>query len=171
MNDYLGKPIEPALLTAALKRWIKPRGAGGGQSGMRAAGQAGLALDIEGLDVDGALRRVAGNAPFLLSMLRRFVDVNRHVVADIAHLLEAGDRAGAERRAHTLKGGAATLGATRLHAAATDLEAALHEHPESAETAQRLATLGSVLVSLCAELDRQLPGAFASFDAAAQPTG
>ena len=171
MNDYLGKPIEPALLTAALKRWIKPRGAGGGQSGMRAAGQAGLALDIEGLDVDGALRRVAGNAPFLLSMLRRFVDVNRHVVADIAHLLEAGDRAGAERRAHTLKGGAATLGATRLHAAATDLEAALHEQPESAETAQRLATLGAVLVSLCAELDRQLPGAVASFDAAAQPTG
>ncbi len=168
MNDYLCKPIEPALLTAALKRWIRPQGAGGAQSGLRAAGEAGLGLDIEGLDVDGALRRVAGNAPLLLSLLRRFVDGNRHAVADIAHLLETGDRAGAERRAHTLKGVAATLGATRLHAAATDLEAALHEHPESAETAQRLATLGAVLVSLCAELDRQLPGV--AVDADAQPT-
>jgi two-component system, sensor histidine kinase and response regulator len=170
MNDYLGKPIEPVLLTAALKRWVKPRDITPGPAGVRADEVAGLALDVEGLDVDGALRRVAGNAPFLLSLLRRFVDGNRHAVADIAQSLEAGDRAGAERRAHTLKGVAATLGATRLQQAVSDLEAALHADPDSAETSQRLATLGAVLVSLCAALDRQLPGAVAAVEADAQPT-
>jgi hypothetical protein len=50
--------------------------------------------------------------PALDIPIRAFVDGNRHAVADIAQSLEAGDRAGAERRAHTLKGVAATLGAT-----------------------------------------------------------
>jgi len=158
MNDYLAKPIEPAQLTAALQRWIKPRGAAAGQPVADTGGPAGLALEIDGLDVEGALRRVAGNAPFLLSLLRRFVDNNRHAVAEIDHLLETGDCAGAERRAHTLKGVAATLGATRVQQAASELEAALRADPGSAEAAQRLATLGAVLVSLCAALDQQLPG-------------
>jgi len=158
MNDYLAKPIEPAKLTAALQRWIKPRSDAAGRPAAPAGGPAGLALEIDGLDVAGALRRVAGNAPFLLSLLRRFVDNNRHAVAEIDHLLASGDRPGAERRAHTLKGVAATLGATRVQQAAADLEAALRADPDSAATAERLATLGAVLVSLCVALDRQLPG-------------
>ncbi len=171
MNDYLGKPIDPAWLTAALKRWLAPRGSSRAPAAVRAAGTAGPMLDVEGLDVSGALRRVAGNAPFLLSMLSRFVDSNRHAVADIVQLLATGDRAGAERRAHTLKGVAATLGATRVELAASELEAALRADPESTQTSQRLTTLGAVLVTLCAALDRELPGAIAAAATVTQPTG
>jgi two-component system sensor histidine kinase/response regulator len=103
-------------------------------------------------------------------MLRRFVDGNRHAVADIVQLLETGDRAGAERRAHTLKGVAATLGATRVQLAASELEAALRSDPESTETAQCLTTLGAVLVTLCADLERELPGAIAFLGTVTQPT-
>ena len=164
MNDYLAKPIEPAKLMAALQRWIKPRSDAAGQAPALAGGPAGLALEIDGLDVAGALRRVAGNAPFLLSLLRRFVDNNRHAVAEIDHLLASGDCLGAERRAHALKGVAATLGATRVQQAAGELEAALHAEPGSPETARRLASLGAVLVSLCTALDRELPRATAAVE-------
>jgi two-component system sensor histidine kinase/response regulator len=175
MNDYLGKPIVPALLWACLERWVKPRDRppqAVTQTDPTAPVAAPAApLDIDGLDAEGGLRRVAGNLRFYLSLLDRFVDRNRQVTADIGRMIEAGDHAGAQHLAHALKGAAGTLGAVRVQAAAGELESVLHLAPDAPDLSARLATLGAELVALFAALERELPRALAdSSDASPAPS-
>ena len=72
-----------------------------------------------------------------MKLLRQFSAQQGKAPAQIAEQLRAGDRATAERTAHTVKGVAANLGAKTVQAAAGELEKALHERADS----QRLEAL------------------------------
>jgi two-component system sensor histidine kinase/response regulator len=82
-------------------------------------------LAIEGIDTDGALRRLGGKRERYEALLRKFADKQSGSVVAVRAALAAGDHAAAEREVHSLKGAAAALGAVALAEVASNAEAAL----------------------------------------------
>jgi signal transduction histidine kinase/CheY-like chemotaxis protein len=119
MNDHISKPIDPDALFATLARWTKPA----------KPAVDGALPEIAGVDIEGALRRVAGNRRLYRDLLQQFAARESSAPARIAAALQAGDRKLAGRIAHTVGGVAANIGIPALHATADRLERALGKEP------------------------------------------
>ncbi len=146
ISDFIAKPVEPKALYATLLKWLPDEQtvehAPVTFASPRRPDRTGPALpraltDFGGLDVDRGLALLNGNAPAYLGLLRRFAATHRDDVPHLREELAAGRVDAVRQRAHALKGAAATLGATQLHAIAVALEQALH----GGETAQAGALL------------------------------
>ena len=164
MNEHLPKPIIPATLYAALLRWL---GAGPAASAGEPAAQASAAPQrdptpdfgpISGLDIERGLDHLGGNLSSYRRMLRLFAEREPR---DLKALREAfAEREGgtARRIAHTIKGTAATLGATSVATLAARLEVALHDGeplPMLEELTDAVEhTYRTVAASIVASLDR-----------------
>jgi signal transduction histidine kinase/DNA-binding NarL/FixJ family response regulator/HPt (histidine-containing phosphotransfer) domain-containing protein len=180
MVDFVTKPIEPDDLWRALLRWIPARQAALQESVTATAAAVahevvapaasdadadGFPQAIPGLDMVAGLRRVLGKQPRYLAMLRGFVANQSNAVQQITALIAAGDRAGAERGAHTLKGLAGNIGADALQFLAGELEHALTPAAVgdtgpaalSARLAPQLAQLDTVLATQVAAINARLP--------------
>jgi two-component system sensor histidine kinase/response regulator len=134
MNDHISKPIDPDQLVSTLLRWIRrPDGAGAKpqkrdrKNFHRASGAAGdeAPLEIPGIDVKSALKRIGGSRERYETLLRRFAQQQADAVEAVRKSLSSGDAATAERAAHSLKGAAGTLGATAVAEAAAKAEMAI----------------------------------------------
>ena len=112
---------------------------------------------IAGLDPAAALRRMEGDVELYTALLRDFAATERDAARTIADALAHGDRAGATRRAHTVKGLAGTFGAVRLQPAAQALEAALRDDAAAGTVAELLASFEAALASLVDALEAGLP--------------
>jgi signal transduction histidine kinase/CheY-like chemotaxis protein/HPt (histidine-containing phosphotransfer) domain-containing protein len=111
--------------------------------------------DLPGLATDEALRRLNGSIKLYLRLLSRFLESygqgqgrKNYNEAEQSDDTEAG-----MRFAHTLKGLAASLGATALTAAAKDLEFAHKDKQITSESAEKCLAL---LDGLCAMLEKAL---------------
>ena len=136
MDDYLSKPIEERTLNAVLARWLKPATAAPRASG--GAGAAELPI-LPGIDVAGALARVSGKRDLLQRLLRQ---LQGRLDADLARIraaVEEGRLEDARTAVHTLKGAAATLGASGIADAALALEQALRRSEPAEPALVRLA--------------------------------
>ncbi len=160
MNDYVAKPVEPAILFAALNTWIalpamaaNPAVSSPGSTDEDSVWQALTA--IEGLDVTAGLNRVRGNRAVYKRLLRMYGTNHASDMIDLRDALHTGDRARARRIAHTLKGSAATLSAVQIQTLATDLEAALYEQQPD-ETIMRLVDAMDMEHAALAALIQQL---------------
>jgi two-component system sensor histidine kinase/response regulator len=140
MNAHLAKPIEYAALSSTLLAFVSYRADADASSATRSDAadtprsrttdstredqtkQLIEAARVAGLDVDTALRRLLGDQNLYASMLRRFVERHRTFEHDVRAALNDADWSTAERLAHTLKGLAASMGATSLAEHATTLE-------------------------------------------------
>lgn len=91
-------------------------------------------LGVAGLDSADGLRRVAGNARLYGDLLRQFAEGQAHAADRIRECLGTGEGDVAERLAHTVKGVAGTVGATKVRAVAGRLETAIREGAEAALT-------------------------------------
>lgn len=80
---------------------------------------------IPGLDLTGGLAMVRGKVPLYRRLLALFVDQHGGEVERLRERLQAGDLVEIQRLAHTLKGSAGHLGATRVQTAADALQAAI----------------------------------------------
>jgi PAS domain S-box-containing protein len=164
MNDHVAKPIDPDQLSRALVRWIRPRPGLGADAAAPAASGPALAgsdasapaLEIPGLDVQQGLRRVRGQQALYRSMLRKFADGQRDMPGETTRALQAGDRARAERAAHTLKGVAGNIGASALQDAAGRLEAMVRDATAPEALAAQLDAVAAQLRALIAALDARL---------------
>src|SRR3989442_15968052 len=125
MSARVPKPIDPAVLFDTLGHHYRPPVEPDAVVSRPSDARAGLELgddvklpSVEGLDTADGLMRVAGNRRLYLKLLRQFVDQQAEAPLRIGEALTAGDRAVAERLAHTVKGVAGNLWARRVHAAA-----------------------------------------------------
>jgi two-component system, sensor histidine kinase and response regulator len=82
-------------------------------------------LDNAGIDSDAGLKIMGGKADRYAKLLQKFADRQAGTVSDIRSALDAGDKAAAERAAHSLKGSASSLGANALAERAAEAEAAI----------------------------------------------
>ena len=83
---------------------------------------SGVTLDMEVLD--GLRASVAGDTAFVIELIDAFLADSAPQLDAIEAAMEAGSAEALVRPAHTLKSASATLGATRLSAAARTLELA-----------------------------------------------
>jgi two-component system sensor histidine kinase/response regulator len=157
MDDYLTKPVEVTALVETLVRWTRPLTAmeeaapdeiaavkipvaratvaDSPSPGARriepvaslGAPRAATLSEIAGLDYQGALERLAGNAALFRKLLGRFVEGHASSARHISAHLEAGDFDAARREAHGVKGVAANLGLQTVSEAASALEQTLRQ--------------------------------------------
>ena len=137
MDDYLAKPIDEEALVRVLSRWLPTVHAGTPTPATPAVAE----FVLPGIDVAQALSRVSQN----VDLLRRLVVQlrERHALAAerIGEWARNGEWQAALDAAHTLKGAAATLAATRIARAAAQVESELREHAVPASLAELDAAL------------------------------
>ncbi len=125
MNDHVTKPIDPDALFAALKRWTKPRvqAAAAIPAAKPVAAPSEVTLpEIEGIDIEGGLKRVAGNKRLLRNLLEQFAIKQADAGSQIGVALRNQDYELASRIAHTVKGVAGNLGIGAIQGAAEKIE-------------------------------------------------
>jgi two-component system, sensor histidine kinase and response regulator len=144
MCDHVAKPIDPAQLFGKLLQWIPARTHAEGQPQtddsngtsevadsppVETASPPGSGLEsVEGLDVEGGVKRVMGKRDFFERLVMGFATgEDAQSVATVREQLDQGDTEAAERTAHSLKGVAGTLGAAELQSRAGDLESGIRD--------------------------------------------
>ncbi|NOY81894.1 MAG: response regulator [Kiritimatiellaeota bacterium] len=133
MNDYVSKPVDPEELERVLDRFLPvgdvetpPSAAESGEDDRPvsdAAGGADAARTVP-LDREALLERIGGDADLADELVSVLLEDVPGQIQALAEAVERGDRAVAERIAHTIKGAAANLSATPLSEAGAALEAA-----------------------------------------------
>ena len=111
------------------------------------------ALMIEGIDTEGALKRLGNKRERYEALLQKFADKQANTVFTVRTALASGDRAAAERDVHSLKGAAASLGANALAEAAAKAEQYLKAGLEDEVALQQLeAALEAVVQAIRSKL-------------------
>lgn len=127
MNDYVAKPISPQALAEALEKWLLKEEA---ECGIQATeGRSQKAEEDRQpsppiWDRAGLVERLMGDEDLAGTILQGFLaDIPRQIEA-LKGYLEAGDAAGVERQAHTIRGAAGNVGGNTLRTLAFELERA-----------------------------------------------
>lgn len=137
MQDHISKPISPDHLYAKLREWsghrtdmaaaVDLKEDRQGPQPRDSASRAFSHLEGRGFDVEGALRRVAGNAALYKRLLLSLQRTQGDAGSRLEQALNQKELPEAERIVHTIKGVAANLGATALADAAGCLDSELKQ--------------------------------------------
>jgi PAS domain S-box-containing protein len=122
MNDHIAKPIQVEHMFRIMAKWITPT-AQTEEKLARETTEQPLVPELEGIDTADGLRRVQGNSQLYLRLLKKVGKTQNDFIADFVAAYTTQDWDLAERLAHTLKGVAASIGATILSECCTHLEA------------------------------------------------
>jgi two-component system sensor histidine kinase/response regulator len=166
MNGHVAKPVEPATLFTALRRWLPQRrlaapavsamsGLAGGAAPTVDAADALIARlrELTGVDVDAGLHRMRQRPASYARLIHMFVDGHRDDVGKLRELLAQGGYETAGRLAHSLKGAAGMLGAILIQEQAAALEAVLRAEAGEAQTDRHLAALDEAMLALLARVE------------------
>ncbi|AXX95581.1 response regulator [Arcobacter ellisii] len=124
MNDYISKPLDFNKFYETLGKWVKLKNPI--QKVTEKIEVEDINIDnlkIEGIDINEALARMAGNKKLFLTQLERFVKSQE----DFKTRIVDEDLETAIREAHTLKGLCGNIGANSLFTKAKELEYHLKE--------------------------------------------
>ena len=138
MNDYVTKPIQLAVLGAALLRWItateEPSAAVNDASAPTEQEDLSAQLQqLSCLNYPDAMSRMAGKTTLVKRLLLQFLKENTATATVIEAAVEQQDWATAKTQVHTLKGAAGNLGLSRVFEQAYALDAALALTPPPLE--------------------------------------
>ncbi|GAA5175382.1 hypothetical protein GCM10025771_07390 [Niveibacterium umoris] len=157
MSDFISKPVDPERLFDTLSRWIAPKAPATAASVAPATPVATATPEgvpvLPGVDLDVGLARAMNKPATYRKYLGIFRKTHVSFASNFASAVAAGDAALAQRLAHTLKSGAASIGAFGVESAALALETALREGCEDARRDALYATLCERLDPLLVALD------------------
>jgi CheY-like chemotaxis protein/HPt (histidine-containing phosphotransfer) domain-containing protein len=124
MNDHVGKPINLDQLVATLGRWLTTRSTGAkyGKDAVVAQQSYKTLPLLPGINVAESVRRIGGKVDVYRMVLEQFRRSEADSLSGIREALAAGELDVAERRAHTLRGILATIGADAVSELAGTLE-------------------------------------------------
>jgi PAS domain S-box-containing protein len=128
MDDYVVKPVSPRALAEAMEKWL-PEETSIQESAVRRQNVETRNAKSEHYssliwDRAAMLNRLLGDEELAGTIIEGFLmDIPRQIEALRAYL-DAGDAAGAERQAHTIKGASSNVGGEDLQALASELEQA-----------------------------------------------
>ena len=146
MNDYVAKPIDSKQLFSALERWIllkadqksdqtietenlkmadKPPSSDILSQPRAIAAENDLPDSLQGFDLAAGLKRLQGNDRLYRKLLVNFAVRYTAAGEEIQKALAEGQMEQVHSLIHNLKGLAGNLSATRLHAAASQMDAAV----------------------------------------------
>ncbi len=122
MNDHIAKPIDLDQMVATILGQCRPGGVG-------VPVETSVPAPVEGAHVqlDLALRRLAGNRSLYAQVARRFEQQSGSMTADVRRHLAERDLERATLQLHTLKGLAGTVGMRAVEELAAALEKRLKE--------------------------------------------
>lgn len=137
MVDHINKPIDPEALYATVRKWIAPgkktlefsttAHPPGVKTEYSSYEVSRLNEKLPDIHVEKGLKQVSGNYQLYVKLLNDFVGNFSDVTEQIDNEMHKGSVDAAVRRAHTVKGLSATLGAMDLHSAFKTLESNLSE--------------------------------------------
>ncbi len=138
MDDYIAKPIDPAELFSALKRWIKPKKRIADAGALMIHDQAkekdksaDLPENLAGIDIAAGLNRIGGNKRLYRQFLLDFKHKYCLMSDEIKHLIETHHFDAAGRTVHSLKGITGNISANGIFKVASELELAIkHDRQE-----------------------------------------
>jgi HPt (histidine-containing phosphotransfer) domain-containing protein len=133
MNGHVTKPIDPDQLFSTLQKWIKPSeervqvqqseiSVEQPESDNAVPIDKELPESLSGFDLVDGLKRLQGNQKLYRKLLLSFATDYNSVANEIQQALDAEDFDQAHSLIHNLKGLAGNLAATKLQAAAVNLE-------------------------------------------------
>jgi signal transduction histidine kinase/CheY-like chemotaxis protein/HPt (histidine-containing phosphotransfer) domain-containing protein len=166
MNSYIGKPIVPEKLFAALRdaagvTQVEPVETDAAEP-PTAQERLAASDDIVHEGVLGDLESQLGRDTVAL-LVDDYVATSDQILADIAAARASGDHAGWTRAAHSFKSAAANMGLARVFKLARDIEAA-----GDAQDKSTMAALSDRLSGLAAEAIKALRARYADLSAVAQ---
>ncbi len=159
MDDYVSKPIDPQKLLGAIEKYIKPyppEKPASPQGSWRESDR-GQGLPIE---IKSAVTRFGGDKDFFREILGEFLENAPKQMEILAEGVHKGDAHMVEREAHSIKGAAKNVGATRI----ADLSFVLEQSGRKGDLAHAKDTLDKLkaeLETLDQYVKRSLPGNFA----------
>jgi CheY-like chemotaxis protein len=118
MNDYLAKPVGLAQLADAVASWLPGQGPGDSKAASEAQNQEET---VPIFDEESLLQRLMGDRRLAGAIVSIFLDDIPSQLTRLDICLDQADIAGVSAQAHTLKGAAATVGATSVSAAAWNM--------------------------------------------------
>ncbi len=161
VDAHIAKPIDVDEMIATLTRLapLHPEQATTGQAGLARGEQRsdGRPATVPGIDLEAALRRVAGNYGAFAGLLKRFENSQGDAVREVRDCLAQDKRYAATRVLHRLKGVAANLGATDVARLSAQAEAAVAEGQDSSAAALLLSLEQALGVVIKAARDLPVP--------------
>jgi CheY-like chemotaxis protein len=125
MNDYVSKPVEPQTLAGVLKRWLPmDLPAAGTKAATSENTQNAPAGEKQTpvFDKTALMRRLMGDEELATIIMAGFLEDIPLQIQTLKDYLDAGDAAGVERQAHTIKGASANIGGEALRGLAFGME-------------------------------------------------
>ena len=184
MDDHVAKPVDPEALFAALAKWLPKENAENAATAAKADAQAArpavaastteatppdrhaAILAIAGLDAEAGLKSVRGKWASYERLLRLYAQTHQGDMAWLRERHAAGEVEEARRIAHSLKGAAGALGATRVQAWAAELEAAIKAGGATADISHLSGLVETAQAELVAALTAALSDPAGSVGAA-----
>ncbi len=151
MNDHVAKPVDIENLVAVLLTHC------GGSAAERISPDASSAKHC-GFDLQSALFRLGSNLVLYAKLAREFLLNERDVLDRVRCHIHEGCNVSAADELHTLKGVAATLGATALSRSASEAESSLRAGMESSDVLTMLCNLDQQLSQTVVSLQGVLDG-------------
>ena len=130
MNDYMSKPIEPAVLTGKLKKWLFAEEALETEAVPDLPASEAPKLNAKSIvlwDEESALKRVRGRSDRLIYLIELFKSDMPARLEELEQALRDQDQTKASGIAHTIKGVAGNISALRLFDGMEQLETLLAE--------------------------------------------
>lgn len=163
MNDHVSKPVEPQKLYTTLYKWLSSGKKGteiqfaAGQSsgdGSEDQGEIILLQSIEGLDVQSGLLTMNGNVRSYFNLIGQYANNHGGDALELEGLLGLEDYEGLSKKAHSLKGVSATLGAIKIQRLAKQVEVGAKEQGSPEELRGYIKEIAENLQHFCKEYDR-----------------